>query len=91
MFFFVLFGLFTIDRHVGALDASDDNPDNLIGDVNIAGVDNSQSWNTNTELEDLDFEFDSFGTTNNDDFDLGGGGSVSFGDANNKFGESTEY
>mmetsp|Transcript_76784 Transcript_76784/g.68812 ORF Transcript_76784/g.68812 Transcript_76784/m.68812 type:complete len:232 (-) Transcript_76784:252-947(-) len=70
-----------LNRHVGALDASDDNPDNIIGNTNIAGVDNAQSWNTNTDLDDIDFEFDSFGTpNNNEDFDLGNTGTVSFGD-----------
>ena len=63
------------------MDASDDNPDNIIGNTNIAGVDNAQSWNTNTDLDDIDFEFDSFGSPNNDDFDLGNTGTVSFGDS----------
>eukprot|EP00485_Elphidium_margaritaceum_P012382 CAMPEP_0202686034 /NCGR_PEP_ID=MMETSP1385-20130828/1825_1 /ASSEMBLY_ACC=CAM_ASM_000861 /TAXON_ID=933848 /ORGANISM="Elphidium margaritaceum" /LENGTH=234 /DNA_ID=CAMNT_0049340527 /DNA_START=35 /DNA_END=739 /DNA_ORIENTATION=+ len=69
-----------MNRHVGALDASDDSMDTMIG-TNIAGADNSQPWNTNDgDLDDLDFEFDTFGShRNNDDFDLGQQQNISFG------------
>eukprot|EP01084_Bolivina_argentea_P031334 57993_1 len=55
-------------RHVGALDASDEAHNDIGAGTNIAGVDNSQSWNTNDQLDDLDmdFEFDTFGNKNND-------------------------
>jgi len=70
-------------RHVGALDASDDNPANML-ETNIAGVDNSLSWNTNEDnLDDLDFEFDTFGSGNDGlefgSFD-GNDTNISFGD-----------
>ena len=36
-------------------------------ETNIAGTDNSLSWNTNEDnLDDLDFEFDTFGSRNED-------------------------
>eukprot|EP01083_Nonionella_stella_P255626 877110_1 len=71
-----------IGRHVGSLDASDENPDNMMN-TNIAGIDNSQPWNTNEgDLDDTDFEFDTFGTNRNDDyvqsFDTGSD-NISFG------------
>eukprot|EP01084_Bolivina_argentea_P009140 17094_1 len=74
-------------RHVGSLDASDDNPDNMIG-TNIAGVDNSQPWNTNEGgLDDLDFEFDTFGETESVEHNFG-----SFDDnsENITFGDSSQ-
>ena len=69
---------------MGPLDASDENPENMFASTNIAGADNSQSWNTNEGgLDDLDFEFDSFGSANEGDFGMyeGEGASISFGDA----------
>eukprot|EP00483_Globobulimina_turgida_P007094 UN07108 len=75
-----------IGRHVGPLDASDDNPENMMN-TNIAGADNSQSWNTNEGgLDDLDFEFDTFGVDKNDKLDHhfgsfdGNTENISFGD-----------
>ena len=78
-----------IGRHVGSLDANDEAHNDIGSGTNIAGVDNSQSWNTNNELDDLgDFEFDTFGTSNNDEdlqhhfgsFD-NASESISFGDS----------
>ena len=68
---------------MGALDASDDNPANML-ETNIAGADNSLSWNTNEDnLDDLDFEFDTFGSQRNDGIEFGSFDSesnISFGD-----------
>eukprot|EP00484_Ammonia_sp_Unknown_P020821 CAMPEP_0197028812 /NCGR_PEP_ID=MMETSP1384-20130603/8413_1 /TAXON_ID=29189 /ORGANISM="Ammonia sp." /LENGTH=232 /DNA_ID=CAMNT_0042457871 /DNA_START=47 /DNA_END=745 /DNA_ORIENTATION=+ len=74
-----------LNRHVGALDASDEIGEGMLR-PNIAGMDNAQSWNTNEgDLDDLDFEFDTFGSRSNDtaDFDLGNQSNISFSGNNN--------
>merc|ERR1719242_1370559 len=55
-------------RHVGPLDATDDNPANLL-ETNIAGADNSLSWNTNED--NLEQQFGSFDNESNISFGSG--------------------
>ena len=74
---------------MGALDASDENPANEL-ETNIAGA--SGSWNTNEDnLDDLDFEFDTFGTSSGvNDYDNAHFGSFDTGADSISFGDSSQ-